>query len=304
MPISLRNAALSVTIRPERGGRIDQITDLARCKDWLWHPPGYQPELDVLAPAAAPPLSFDACWSGGFEEMFPNDAALELSGHALPDHGELWSAAWRVVEQSDSCVRLAIDCHSLPFSVEKQLTLDPQQALLTLRYRLHNRSGERQPFMLKLHPALVIEEGDEVDMPDCQLEAVELGFSRMVGQPGLFAWPHARTAQGDAVRLDRVPAPDGELREFVYCSSLADGCCAINNGRSGSRFELRFDRADFPFVWIFLSHGGYQGLQVAMLEPCTSKPCDLELAIQQDTAAWLQAGETRDIELHVRIGAG
>lgn len=304
MSISLRNDALAVTIRPERGGRIDQISDLACGKDWLWHPEAYQPELDALAPDSGQPLSFDACWSGGFEEMFPNDAAGELAGRALRDHGELWSSAWTVVEQSASCLRLRVDCHTLPFTVEKCFTLDPLRPLLAIRYRLHNRSGQPQPFMLKLHPALVIEAGDDVDLPACQLEAVELGFSRMVAQPGLFAWPRAPGAHGSEVRLDRVPPPDGELREFVYCSGLSDGFCAINNRRSGSRFELRFERADFPFVWVFLSHGGYQGLQVAMLEPCTGKPYDLGLAIQQGTAAWLQGGETRDIELQVRVGAG
>ena len=303
MSLTLRNSSLAVSIRPQRGGRIDQITDLACGKEWLWHPTGYQPEQDELsADVAAAPPSFDAVWSGGFEEMFPNDAATELAGRVLADHGEVWSAAWQVLECSASHVHLAVECQTLPFSLEKRFTLDAQRPLLTIHYRVRNRSAERQAFMLKLHPALVIEEGDEIDMPACQLEAVELGFSRMVGQPGLSNWPAAQSASGDAVLLNRVPAASSKLREFIYCSNLADGFCAISNTRSGSRFELRFDRRDFPFVWIFLSHGGYQGLQVTMLEPCTSKPYDLVHAIAQGTAAWLQPGEVRDIELQLRVG--
>lgn len=298
MSVVLKNPYLEVTVRPECGGRIDQITDLARAKEWLWHPPEYDPAAARQLPEAA---SFDASWQGGFEEMFPNDAACTVDGRALPDHGEAWSAVWDSKLDAPHRLALTLDCQTVPVRLEKLLVLEPDAPVLHMRYRMTNLGSSPVPCMLKLHPALAIEEGDEIDLPDCNVEAVAIEFSRLIGREGKTRWPDGRAADGGTVRLDRTRPADSGLREFVYCSSLEEGRCGVRNARTGSRLSFAFDRAAFPFVWVFQSYGGFNGHYVLMLEPCTSKPYDLREVIARDTAFWLgrDTMRTLDLSLHV-----
>ena len=299
MTVSLDNGYLSISVRPECGGRIDQITDLAHDKAWLWHPPGYDPTTPrVLAPDAG----FDAHWQGGFEEMFPNDAACTVAGRPLPDHGEAWSAAWTVSARTPHSLTMRLACTSVPVRLEKTLRLEPDAPVLHLRYRIVNLSADALPCMLKLHPALAIEEGDQIELPGCTFEAVAPGFSRLIGSAAPSRWPEARAADGSPVRLDRTLPRATQAREFIYCSELKEGRCGVRSARTGSLFQLDFDRADFPFVWVFQSYGGFRDHYVLMLEPCTGKPYDLNDVIAQNNALWLAPESERmlDVTLEVR----
>lgn len=300
MLIELQNELLTVQVRPERGGRIDQIFDRRQQRAWLWHPAGYDAELDGPVPAQA---EFDAFWTGGLEEMFPNDGAAEIPGRHLLDYGELWRHRWALVRRSLHELVLSCDCETVPVTVEKHLRLLPDQAELLLEYRLHSRAAVRLPYMLKLHPSLVAQPGDRIELPSCHIEPVDLDFSTVIGQPGISNWPWGRRADGSAVRLDEVLPQESGLREFIYASNLSRGRCALRHQRSGSCLEILFDRNDFPYVWVFASYGGFNGQQLLVLEPCTSKPWDLGQAMQQGTAAWLQPGEVRQYRLILRVNS-
>lgn len=42
--LTLENSEIRLTVRPDLGGRIDQLEDLQIGHSWLWHPPHYDPE--------------------------------------------------------------------------------------------------------------------------------------------------------------------------------------------------------------------------------------------------------------------
>lgn len=298
MTVTLANPYLALAVRPECGGRIDQFTDLARDKVWLWHPPGYDPAAPRVL---APDPGFDAHWQGGFEEMFPNDAGCTVAGRALPDHGEAWSAAWTVSTRTPHSLAMQLACTSVPVRLEKELRLERDAPVVHLRYRVVNLTAARLPCMLKLHPALAVEEGDQIELPGCTVEAVAPSFSRLIGQAAPSRWPEARAADGSLVRLDRTLPRTTQAREFIYCSELEEGRCGVRNARTGSLFQLEFDRADFPFVWVFQSYGGFQDHYVLMLEPCTGKPYDLNEVIAQNNALWLPPGGERTLEVTLEV---
>src|SRR5262249_12966587 len=145
----------------------------------------------------------------------------------------------------------------------------------SIEYFLNNQCDEELPFLLKIHPALAIEEGDEVLLPECSAEAVDLGFSQIIGKPGKTKFPTAIDANGRRVHLNRALTRESRLREFFYCSDLASGECGVKNQRTGSMLRFEFDRKQFPYVWVFQSFGGFNGHYVMMLEPCTTLPYDL-----------------------------
>jgi galactose mutarotase-like enzyme len=296
MEYDISNSHMAVTVRPDLGGRIDQIIDKGTGKAWLWHPKTYRAEPRRLEIGA----SFDANWSGGWDEMFPNDAACQFLGRELPDHGELWSQAWSVTGQTESGITLEYECKTVPVRAAKGIAL--KEGSLEVRYRFENLSDDALPFLLKLHPALAIEPGDEIQLPACQIEPVELGFSTIIGRPGRTPFPLAYNRAGEEVRVDAIPSRSAMTREFFYATDLSEGWCAISHRRTGTRLALTFDTAAIPYVWVFQSFGGWNDHYVLMLEPCTNIPYDLEAAYKAKTCAVLGPREKREMVVGVRVG--
>jgi galactose mutarotase-like enzyme len=296
--ITLENTELQFTIRPDLGGRIDQLVDRQTQHHWLWHPPGYEPgQTRSLSIGAA----FDQHWSGGWDEMFPNDGAGQVQGRDLVDHGEVWSQAWDVVETSPLSVKLSYVCQTVPIRVEKTIQLDATQPIATLTYQLENLSSDTIPFLLKQHAAIAIEAGDEILLPDCLVEPAFLDFSKIIGRPGKTRFPQAIAADGSEVDLRMTPPESSQLQEFYYTSELAIGQCGIRHRRSQSALIIRFDKADFPYVWVFQSYGGWRDYYVLVMEPCTTIPFDLNEAYQKGTTALLKPQETQRRSLTVAI---
>ncbi|MGI0486681.1 hypothetical protein ACN4EK_14675 [Pantanalinema rosaneae CENA516] len=280
----LENEEIKLTIRPDLGGRIDQLQDLKTGREWLWHPSGYNPANTRSLPIGT---SFDQYWTGGWDEVFPNDIAGEFQGYHLVDHGELWSQRWQVIATTTFSIKLQYQCQNIPVCVEKIIQLDPKRPEASILYQFHNQSTRTIPFLLKQHAAIAIEAGDEILLPDCWIEPAFLEFSKIIGRAGKTRFPNAFTADGREIQVQYTPAPASNLQEFYYSSDLAVGECGIRHHRSYSALIMRFDPTDFPFVWVFQSYGGWQDHYVLVMEPATTMPANLETACQQGTAALL-----------------
>lgn len=153
MIITLKNSEIKLTVRPDLGGRIDQLQDLQTEHQWLWHPEGYdESQTRTLALGA----SFDDNWTGGWDEIFPNDAAGMFQGRHLVDHGELWSQAWQVVETSNKSVKMVRSCQTVPVRVEKIIRLDENKPEAKIEYLFQNESDETIPFLFKQHAAIAL----------------------------------------------------------------------------------------------------------------------------------------------------
>jgi len=286
--ITLDNSAIRLTIRPDLGGRIDQVEDGRTGHSWLWHPDHYEPTMTRSLPIDA---SFDTHWTGGWDEIFPNDAAGAFQGRNLVDHGELWSQRWEIRERSPLSLTLAYLCKTVPVRVEKSIRLDPTRPEATLVYEFQNQSAEKIPFLFKQHAAIAIEAGDEILLPDCWVEPAFPEFSTLIGQPGKTRFPMAIAPNGEPVDLRQIPPAASKLQEFYYSSDLSQGYCGIRHQRTQSALMMTFDTKDFPYVWMFQSYGGWQDHYVVVVEPCTTMPSDLETACRDRTVALLNPHE-------------
>ncbi len=286
---------VKVAVRPDLGGRIDQITDLETGKEWLWHPQKYGGEPRRLPIGA----SFDEHWSGGWDEVFPNDAACAFRGRSLADHGELWSQRWRIAAESPSSLTLAYSCQSVPVAVEKSVTAVEKG--VEVRYLLENRSVNALPFLFKLHPALAVEAGDEILLPPCRIEPVDTGFSTIIGRPEKTSFPFAFDREGGKVRVNAAPGREADQQEFFYATDLDGAWCALRNNRTGKRLEFTFDGSEIPYVWVFSSYGKWKGHYVVILEPCTNVPYDLETAYRNGTCAVLGGKKSKELKVSVRL---
>lgn len=287
MPI-LESQYLRVDIRPDLGGRIDQIRDSRTGKDWLWHPRDYDGAARSLPLGA----SFDEHWSGGFDEIFPSDAACHFEGRDLPVHGELWSQPWELAQASERELTLVRRCLSVPVIARKKIAID-ETSRLRITYSLENLDQKPISFLFKLHPALAIEAGDEIMLPRCRVKPVDQNFS------GLLQGDDWRCFQ--ETPLSQVLGSEARTQEFVYCKDLEDGWFGLKNSRTGSKLTMRFDRGRLPYFWLFQIYGGWRDHHVLVAEPSTNMPWDLNDALRCGSCGRLESLGTFSTEVAMSV---
>lgn len=293
---ALTNGSVYVSVRPDLGGRIDEFIDLKRRKNWVWHPENYSGAPRMLDIGS----SFDESWQGGWDDVFPNDAAADFHGRRLADHGELWSQNWEVIKYTSDRIDLSYQCKTVPVYARKAIRIQATESVVEVEYSFENQSDDAIPFLFKLHPALKVLPGDEIVLPRCSLRPVALEFSSLIGVDEKTAFPAAISKVGTTVVVNKVLPASSGTREFFYCMDLSQGWCGIRSVSSRGALKFEFSRDAFPYVWVFQSYGGWHGHHVVMLEPATTMPYDLEQACRQGTCAILKPRERRRVEIVVR----
>jgi Aldose 1-epimerase len=297
--IVLENHHLRIAVLPEAGARIWQITYKPLNVDLLWHNPDVPPACQPLH------ACYDDTWSGGWDDLFPNDEAADLQGMTLPDHGELWTGQWQatpVEEQGAVGVYLRTSTPISSFLAEKTLLLRPDSAVIEVRYRLTNQGIQSMPFLFKLHPAFAVSSSHRIDFPPMAV-LLEPEFPGTLDGPPQFNWPQAGK-NGAAVDLRRVPDVSSRAVHFFYGVDFVSGWCGITNQANGVAAALRFDPKVFSSCWLFASHGGWRDLNVAVLEPATGYPFRIKSMIDGGRARCLGPGESLETTVLFSVQEG
>ncbi|CAN5547135.1 hypothetical protein BH09CHL1_BH09CHL1_07720 [soil metagenome] len=284
----IENDLLRIEVLPELGGKIWSIAYKPRDRELLWHHPSIVPQRVELG------SSFDDAFSGGWDELFPNDAPVTIDGIAYPDHGEIWTAncAWDVINSSESEVTIALTCRGSATGalVEKQLTLRAGEASLHVSYSARNDSEHALKFHWKLHPALRMGPNARIDIPAANV-IFDPEFAEEFGiQEG--NWPIVRGNDGEKIDLRIAPRPESKATRFFYATELREGWCAMTDLDDGIGVRFDFDRAIFSAVTVFGTYGGWRNLHTTILEPCTGYPYQLDRAIESGRATSLLTGGT------------
>lgn len=287
--VTIENDRIAVAVLPRAGGKIWSVTSLGHGVDVLWHHP-------VTPPAAhAPGTPFDDAWSGGWDEVLPNDEP-ELDGESvLPDHGVVWTAPVRFNVMDDGCdgeaLRLIATDASRTWRLERTLSLGPTDARLTIAYLLVNLSDRHQALQWKLHPALPVRPGMTLHLPDSRVwmdEALADGFDVAPSR-----WPYLSGTDGRPIDLRRLPDPgSGEVR-FFHARDLGAGWCGVRWPDPGLSLRLDFDPTLFRAISVFATWGGWRDLDVLVLEPTTGAGTSLRALRERGESLILAPGERR-----------
>jgi hypothetical protein len=284
--ILLENSLLRLVVLPEAGAKIGQITYKPLDAALLWNHPHLFPAPHV------PSTSYDDVWSGGWDELFPNDEPGKLNGHYLPDHGELWTGNWQAEpfhRQDAAGVHLRFTTPISNFLVERTLLLRPHSATFEIHYRFTNQGAGTFPFLWKLHPAFAVSANHRIDFPPMAVVREPEFPGTLADAPPIFPWPHAPL--GDRVLdLRQVPDVSSRALHFFYGAGLVSGWCGITNRANRLGCALRFDSDVFPSCWLFATHGGWRDLNVAVLEPATGYPFQIQSMIDGGRARRLAPG--------------
>ena len=297
--VTLENRFLRAVVVPALGGRVWELEDRVRGRQWIWH------RDDVSLKASHVGEAYDDVWAGGWEELFPNDAPGEFEGRTLPDHGEWWARSWSVDDvSSESGARLTLStaCSTIRASCGKELVLSDNSPSLTVHYRIRSEEPAAFHFLFKQHLPILLSGDCRLLLPGGRMQAVDLSFGTMLPDAGPFEWPFAADGPGRRVDMRAVPPPSSAAREFLYVNDLPDAWCGVADLERKASLRLSFDRQLLPFVWLFLSYGGWRRTYTAVLEPCSNMPKDLAEAVRLGQSARLLPGEEFQTTVSVTVG--
>jgi galactose mutarotase-like enzyme len=298
--VVLENRLLRVVILPEAGAKIWQITYKPFDADLLWNNPR-------ITPARLPGNSrYDDVWSGGWDELFPNDEIALIDGESYPDHGELWTGNWETEPLSsadEAGVRLKYLTPISSIAVEKTIRLRGDQARIEFHHRFTNQGRSVFPFLWKLHPAMAVSPQHRIDFPQMQVVLEPAFLGTLADAAELGEWPLIKTATGN-VDLRRVTPEDARQLYFFYGTQMKGNWCALTNSETGLASGLQFDPEVFRCCWLFATYGGWRNYNVAVLEPCTGYPLSFEAMKAAGHHRSLAPGETIQTDVRFLVQEG
>jgi hypothetical protein len=265
---SLGNEEIELVVVPELGARIVSLKNLRTGREWLWHPRG---ELNLFGNRRGDDFSRSPL--AGIDECFPTIAPCIWLGRSLPDHGELWNAAWHVDVAAWKNGVLATTVRSAisPFQFERTIQLEINEVRLS--YRLSNLNGSAEKFLWALHPLLRLQPGDGLQLP----ESSRANFNG--------------TTWIDAVDVAIPEALCGKSFAWPVC----EGWAAIQNSATGDTLEFSWDPKHNPALGLWLTRGGWHGHHHFAIEPANADHDSLAIAASNgrcgtiaphDTIAW------------------
>jgi galactose mutarotase-like enzyme len=271
---SLDNGVVEVVAVPQLGARIIALKNVRTRRDWLWHPGG---GLTLFENCAGDDFSQSPL--AGIDECFPTIAPCVWRGRVLPDHGELWSAAWEVdaaawaMGELKTRLRLAVS----PFAFERTLRLAGNE--VRLDYALTNLSGVEENFLWAIHPLLRLQPGDRLKLP-----------------------ASTRTQLNGATWVDEIDAAVPERRcAKVFAAAVVEGRAAIQNAGTGEGLEFSWNPAQNEVLGLWLTRGGWHGHDHFAIEPANGDQDCLATAVERNACGTIAAHGTLDWQIRLRI---
>lgn len=271
----LGNQEVELTVVPELGARIISLQDLRTGRDWLWHPAG---GLKLFR--NQPSDRFETGPLVGVDECFPTIAPCRHQGRDLPDHGELWAAAWTVDHDAweAGLLRTGVSTEISPFDFSRTIELVGNE--VRLQYQLTNRGTTKENFLWALHPLLRLQAGDCLELPASTRALLN-------GEP----W------------LDNIGLGGGGECAKIFAAPVAEGFAAISNRATGDRLEFEWPPAENNVLGMWLTSGGWHGHEHFALEPTNSDADTLSAATARGRCGTLPAGQAIHWRVCLRVGA-
>lgn len=292
--IRFRTDHLELCVLPDAGGKILALVDRRSDFNLLWQNPRVPPARTY---AGAP---FDDVWCGGWDDVFPTDASCTIADCTYHDHGDLWIGPWDwVVENDDgevATVHLSRVSSSLPCRIDKRITMWRGRREVRVRLELTNLGAHPVSFVWNQHIAHAIGKGSRVHLPAHQMAVAGTTGSR-AGAVDQLTWPVTE----DGLDLSHLPGPEAAVTEFLHPLDLREGWCVVTHPAHDVALRVRFDKDVFRTPWLWGVFGGWRGHHLLLTEPCTSRPGSLASAVEDGTAASLEAGRTLQTELRLTV---
>jgi galactose mutarotase-like enzyme len=275
--LQLSDDYLRLTIIPEWGGKVSELFDLRRQREWLFENPVLPYRLPEYGGNYV--RDFDV---GGFDECFPTVGPCPYptapwEGTPLPDHGEVWSIPW-AVQVDGGTLYLSTHGVRLPYRLEKTMRLLGNGSI-RFTYHATNLSPFPMPFLWSSHPLFTLRPGMRLALPTTRMRI--FSAPSLPAQSGdVIPWPRF-----EDLDLSRVPHPSAGIAAKLFSPPLTEGWAALFDPADGTTFHFEFDPAVVTHLGLWLNYGGWAGAPGAApyfnlgLEPCIGAPDTLDVAV-------------------------
>src|SRR6267378_2845899 len=271
----LSNQWVELAVVPELGARVISLKDLRTGREWLWHPTR---ERTLFRNGAGD--NFESSPLVGVDECLPTIAPCFWQGRVLPDHGEVWAAAWTwdLEAWERGLLRTHTRLKISPFDFER--TIELQENEVQLGYLLNNRAAVKEHFLWAMHPLLRLQIGDELELP-----------------------ASTRALLNGAAWIDALNSfnPKGNC-EKIFAAPVTEGWVAISNPVTEDHLEFTWDAAANNTLGLWLSRGGWHGHHHFALEPANGEPDVLTVAAQRKSCGVVPAYGSVAWRVCIRVG--
>lgn len=250
-------AGISVEFDPTRGGKITSLR--AAGIEWL-----VQGDGRPVSPAGT---AFVDAEMSGWDECAPSIVACEVDAFSIPDHGDLWDAAFEM----HGMVARATG-RSYPYTFERQITAT--SCGVRLSYAAWATDLAR-PFLWAAHPQFAAPPGTRV--------LIEGATSIM----DVFATPIVRAEWNESTSsIDSVEM--GSCRKFYVAPDEMVTRAQIQ--RPDAVLTLQWAET-CPLLGVWFDNGAFSREPVIALEPSTGYFDSLETAVRHGLVSRLAADE-------------
>lgn len=314
--ICMRNDELRVSIMPDAGGKISELTDLVSGRNWLWSNPNIPFELAQYNADYGRVLD-----SGGWDEILMSLSAVALklgddSICTIPDHGDLVGQVWAVTRAEaepggDVVCEMTVTGRAAYYRITRTIRLRAGSRRLEISYSLLNRDTTAWPWYWSAHALLAAEPDMRINLPAEDTFRVE-NFSARVDYVDRIKrhWPKLDLKCGKALDLSRSFQSTIEKDRFagkIFVRSPESNSVEIVIDNTNERLSLHYDPEELPWLGLWINNKGWSGNGAEPycnlgLEPATTPYDNVVEAIGNNAVPWLQPGETRRwslaLELH------
>ena len=242
--LTLENNYIAVDIDEKYGGKITRLENKISEYNWVWFNNEKRKDFNPVEYS-----DYDSQWIGGYEELFPNDKIESFNGDLAPDHGELWSSKWEIVDEHNDSLRLCCKGYFSESVIQKTFKL--QENKVKVNYEINNIKLDK--FLFKLHLAMPINK-TSLEFKFTSFKKVDKKFGNIISNNDLSNF------------LNNVNENESK-NDFAYFYET-DGLVNITNGKN--KLVLNYDKKSLPYLWIFQTRGGWNNLNVNVIEPCNA----------------------------------
>jgi galactose mutarotase-like enzyme len=296
--LQLSDDCLRLTVIPEWGGKVSELFDLRRQREWLFENPALPYRLPEYGGDYV--REFDV---GGLDECFPTVGPCAYptapwDGTPLPDHGEVWSIPWAVRVYGET-LHLTTHGVRLPYRLEKMIRLLGDGGV-RFTYRVTNLSPFPMPFLWSSHPLFALRPGMRLALPAASMRVFSAP-SFLARGGDVIPWPRFKDLD-----LGRVPQSGAGIAAKLFSFPLTEGWAELSDPADGATFRFEFDPAVVTHLGLWLNYSGWAGVPGAApyfnlaIEPCIGAPDTLDTAVNHwQEYGLLPPGASLDWWLHM-----
>ena len=257
--VKLENEYISLSILPEHGAKIAELTDKRSNYQWLWTDPSRP-----IRRADAGDLYADHDVTG-IDECFPNIGISPYPGNdklTLPDHGELWSRVWEIESGRDFLTTRSIGS-VFPYRFSRKISL--KKAQIGFDYEIENIGDSSFLGFWTLHALFRAESGMQIVVNGNPEMTKEFGFSSRMGLDGQdgyqghldrYRWPMTIGATGESHDLSNIDL-NHPLTDKVVLKTPSDGKVQLINTQAKRSITFKVATDEIPYIGICYNLGAW-----------------------------------------------